>query len=416
MGNKFRKQKKKVAKNDPPKKTNSEPVIRTQKKHPQIDKKTSLSARLDSEPSLLVNIQSKYKLGKKLGKGHFAVVQLGIVKETDEKVAVKVIKLKNFFNNRGQEEAEKQRKTLKKEIDILQKVGRHANITSIYDVYLTTSELHIVMELCEGGELFDRLVSNGPYSEESARQHMFCICDALDFLHKNKIIHRDLKPENIMLKTKDPEAPLRIADFGLGKVIDEKFRLATTVCGTWAYTAPEVTKREDYDYKADMFSFGVILFIVLSAYHPFDPEVGASDAVIIRRAQLGKYDFEDEEWDGISDEAQDLIRQLLEVDPKKRLSAEATLKHPWMNSKRAENPITCGMGRHRGVSIDEGLKNFKESAQRWRSVEDKVLKELSVLKHMKSFGSSTAEIIRQEDSSLSDEEKKKKKQSPTNNE
>ena len=92
MGNKFRKQKKKVAKNDPPKKTNSEPVIRTQKKHPQIDKKTSLSARLDSEPSLLVNIQSKYKLGKKLGKGHFAVVQLGIVKETNEKVAVKVIK------------------------------------------------------------------------------------------------------------------------------------------------------------------------------------------------------------------------------------------------------------------------------------------------------------------------------------
>jgi len=87
-----------------------------------------------------------------------------------------------------------------------------------------------------------------------------------------------------------------------------------------------------------------------------------------------------------------------------------------MNSKRAENPITCGMGRHRGVSIDEGLKNFKESAQRWRSVGDEVLKELSVLKHMKSFGSSTAEIIRQADSSLSDEEKKKKKQSPTNNE
>jgi serine/threonine protein kinase len=85
---------------------------------------------------------------------------------------------------------------------------------------------------------------------------------------------------------------LRIADFGLDKAIDEKFRLATTVCGTWAYTAPEVTKREDYDYKADMFSFGVILFIVLSEYHPFDPEVGASDAVIIRRAQLGKHDFE----------------------------------------------------------------------------------------------------------------------------
>ena len=113
---------------------------------------------------------------------------------------------------------------LKKEIDILQQVGQHENITSIFDVYLTKTELHIVMELCEGGELFDRLVSNGPYSEESARQHMYCICDALKFLHKSKIIHRDLKPENIMLKTKDPESALRIADFGLGKIIDEKVR------------------------------------------------------------------------------------------------------------------------------------------------------------------------------------------------
>jgi serine/threonine protein kinase len=402
MGNKFGKKKKKGATDskkgvDSPAKAQSAPVIPPHEKTP-INKK--LSARLDSSPSLLNNIKSKYKLGRKLGKGHFAIVQLGVIKKTKEQVAVKVIKLNNFYSNQESAAAEKQRKTLKKEIDILQQVGQHENITSIFDVYLTKTELHIVMELCEGGELFDRLVSNGPYSEESARQHMHCICDALKFLHNSKIIHRDLKPENIMLKTKDPESSLRIADFGLGKVIDEKVRLATTVCGTWAYTAPEVTKRLDYDYKADMFSFGVILFIVLSAYHPFDPEVGASDAVIIRRAQLGKYDFEDEEWNAISNEGKDLIKHLLEVDPKKRYSAEETLNHPWMKSKRTEEPITCGMTRHRGVSIDEGLRNFKESSQRWRSAGDEILKELSVLKHMKSFGSSTAEILRQEDSSL----------------
>ena len=397
MGNKFTRRKKKKGKEaESITQSQSEPTIPTQAKH--RDFKQQLSDRLDSSPQLLNSVQSKYKLGKKLGRGHFATVQLGVVKETNENVAIKCIRLTEFkFGDNKNAAANKQRKTLKKEIDILQQVGKHENITSIYDVYLTNTELHIVMELCEGGELFDRLVSNGPYSEDSARSHMRCVCDALFFLHKKNIIHRDLKPENIMLKTKDPEAPLRIADFGLGKIIDEKRKLASTVCGTWAYTAPEVTKHEEYGCKADMFSFGVILFIVLSAYHPFDPEVGASDALIIRRAQQGKFDFDDVEWDAISKEAKDLITKLLQVDPKDRLSAEETLAHPWMVSKLSEEPLSCGI-RHRGVSIDQGIRNFISSSQRWRSVGTDVLTELSVINKMKSLGTDTSELLKKLDS------------------
>ena len=397
MGNKFtRKRKKKGKEAESITQSKSEPVIPTQSKHREF--KQQLSDRLESSPEILNSVQSKYKLGKKLGRGHFATVQLGVVKETNEKVAVKCIRLTEFkFGDDKNAAAKKQRATLKKEIDILQQVGKHENITSIYDVYLTNTELHIVMELCEGGELFDRLVSNGPYSEDSARSHMRCVCDALAFLHNRSIIHRDLKPENIMLKTKDPESPLRIADFGLGKIIDEKRKFASTVCGTWAYTAPEVTKHEEYGCKADMFSFGVILFIVLSAYHPFDPEVGASDALIIRRAQQGKFDFDDEEWDAVSKEAKDLITKLLQVNPEDRLSAEETLAHPWMVSKLSEEPLSCGT-RHRGVSIDQGIRNFISSSQRWRSAGTDVLTELSVIKKMKSFGTDTSELLKKLDS------------------
>ena len=369
MGNKFGKHFKKKKKGETEKKAVK---FSSDIKGSQVSE--NFSDRVDGSSKDLASISAKYSLGKRLGKGHFAIVRLATNIETGEKVAIKCIQVKH---------SHKQKETLKKEIHILQTVGQHNSITSIYDVYLTGNELHIVMELCEGGELFDRLVTNGPYSEESARLHMRNVVDALDFLHSSKIIHRDLKPENIMLKTKnDPESALRLADFGLGRLLDEQ-RSARTVCGTWAYTAPEVTSRAPYDYKADMFSFGVILYVILSAYHPFDPEVGSSDSVIIQRAQEGQYNFDDEEWTSISDEAKDLIRKLLAVHPKDRLSARECLEHPWMASVRKTTPL-----RSQNTSIDHALQKYSSSCkERWHKKVVDVKTELSVLKHMSSFGS-----------------------------
>ena len=119
--------------------------------------------------------------------------------------------------------------------------------------------------------------------------------------------------------------------------------------------------------------------------------------MIIRRAQQGKFNFDDEEWDAISKEAKDLITKLLQVNPKDRLSAEETLAHPWMVSKLSEEPLSCG-SRHRGVSIDQGIRNFISSSQRWRSAGTDVLTELSVIKKMKSLGTDTSELLKKLDS------------------
>ena len=366
MGNKFSRKKKKAAGAEGPKLVGGGATSELSRE--QMSK--SLSGRLDQAPSSQRDISQKYILGKTLGKGHFAKVRAAVIQSTSEKVAVKIIKVR---------ESNKQKATLRKEIEILEKVGAHPAITAIHDVYLVSNELHIVMELCEGGELFDRLIENGAYSEESARKHMRNVCSALQFLHAKNIIHRDLKPENIMLKTKnDPESSLRIADFGLGRILDEK-RQARTVCGTWAYTAPEVTRRRKYDYKADMFSFGVILYVMLCAYHPFDPEVGSSDDVIIQRAQQGEYSFDDEEWKFISPEAKDLIDKLLKVNPVERLSAEECLLHPFLATERSSTPL-----RSRARSIEHGLQQFVDSCKdRWRSKVEEVATEIHVLNAFK---------------------------------
>lgn len=299
-------------------------------------------------------IENSYEVNPNavLGRGHYAVVNLGICRQTGKHVAVKRIQI-----SKSRIEA------LQREVQVLKKVGHHPNIVTLYDIFVTNTELQLVMELLRGGELFDRMVEKGPYSEREASHHIRKIGMALQFLHQNGIVHRDLKPENLILTDKTDNAELKIADFGLSRIVDN-IASATmqTVCGTWAYCAPEVKTTVTYNannqsvanYTAavDCWSLGVILFVILGAYHPFDPDGDASDTLLWERICSGVFNFNDPAWDNISGLAKDLIKRLIVLDPNLRYTTEQLLNHPWVNltANVPATPIT--------PSIDKSLGGF----------------------------------------------------------
>jgi serine/threonine protein kinase len=271
-----------------------------------------------------------------LGKGHYAVVYRGRNVINNNEVAVKKVSKKLTRID-----------SLKTEVEALRAVSGHPNIVELYDVYLDNDYMYLVLELLAGGELFDRIVSSGAYSERDASIHMKKIGSALQYMHSKGIVHRDLKPENLVLLDTTPESVIKISDFGLSKILRDEEDVMMTICGTKAYSAPEVgfgfrqagVSRNDsgYSSKVDMWSLGVIIYVIVAAYHPFDPQGADSDQVIWSRIVAGKWDFNDVAWESSSDLLKDLIRRLIEVNPEKRLSSEEFLRHPWIND--ATTPV-----------------------------------------------------------------------------
>lgn len=208
---------------------------------------------------------------------------------------------------------------MKREIDILKEVD-HPNIIWLKAVYEDQKYLHLITELCTGGELFDRIIqktnsAEGHFSERDAAKLIRDICDAIAYCHDVKqIVHRDLKPENFLYKTADDDAPIKIIDFGLSRHDTQNFGVMKTKVGTPYYVAPEVLKR-DYTKSCDVWSIGVITYILLCGYPPF---YGDSDTEIFESVRVGRYDFPSPEWDDISDEAKDFVNSLLKLDPSAR--------------------------------------------------------------------------------------------------
>jgi calcium/calmodulin-dependent protein kinase I len=299
-----------------------------------------------------------------LGRGVHAVVRIGTNKQTGEKVAVKCV-----------EKANMRRRQLAREIQILTTVN-HPNVISLKDVFEDDKTVYLVLELIEGGELFDRIVNDGAFSEQDAAKLVRKITEGLLHLHEHKVCHRDLKPENLLLTTKGSDADVKIADFGLSKVLGEKTMMKRS-CGTWAYWAPEILRRQPYDYSVDLWSVGVILcapanrpeaqeparrapaprwpaplqrhrpldplarkwltccsavdrYIMLSGVHPFDPDGQSTDAQIVERILRADYTFEPEHWGHVSKEAMDVIRHLIHMDPMQRYTCKQLLQHPWV--------------------------------------------------------------------------------------
>jgi len=217
------------------------------------------------------------------------------------------------------------------EVEIMHKIN-HPNCVTLFEMFETKASLYMVMELLTGGELFDRIVSKGSYSEKEASIVIKSVASAIEYLHALGVVHRDLKPENLIYLDKTGESLIKITDFGLAKFRGSQNVIMATACGTPGYVAPEVLKGGEYDKAVDLWSVGVILYILLCGFPPFYHQ---NTNMLYKQIKKGEYDFPDPYWTDISDSAKELVRGLLTVDPKKRFTAKDVLGHPWIAGKTA---------------------------------------------------------------------------------
>ena len=261
-----------------------------------------------------------YKFGKTLGSGSFATVKLATCKADNEKWAVKIINKRAL----GPEDTE----ALQSEVDILKSVAKHENIVHLKENFETGDKFYMVMEVCRGGELFDRIVAEEHYSEKKAAHVVRAVASALHFIHQHNIVHRDLKPENLLYKEVDTEE-IKLADFGLAHILEPQTAL-TTACGTPGYVAPEILMGHGYDKEVDLWSLGVITYILLCGFPPFYDD---NQSELFNTIRKGRYHYPSPYWDEVSSEAKDVIDNLLKLDPTVRWTAQQVLDNPWVASE-----------------------------------------------------------------------------------
>eukprot|EP00933_Yihiella_yeosuensis_P005288 TRINITY_DN10977_c0_g3_i1.p1 TRINITY_DN10977_c0_g3~~TRINITY_DN10977_c0_g3_i1.p1 ORF type:complete len:485 (+),score=150.93 TRINITY_DN10977_c0_g3_i1:53-1507(+) len=283
---------------------------------------------------------------KKLGEGSYGAVKKAKSKETGTIRAIKSISIAQTKNLQR----------LQQEIDLM-KVMDHPNICRLYDSFQDKRNVYLVLELCQGGELFDRIIDAGHFTEREAAYVMQNMFRAIYYMHEMHVCHRDLKPENFLFTTKDPieSATLKVIDFGLAKQYTAGQNLSTKA-GTPYYVAPQVLAGK-YDQSSDLWSLGVIMYVVLCGYPPF---YGDTDADVLQKVRLGNFSFNAADWKNVSEDAKNLIRFLLKMNPKDRYTAEQALNHVWVEKKapKAENvPIQQGfVDKLRGFRGQNKLK------------------------------------------------------------
>ncbi|TVU16027.1 hypothetical protein EJB05_39574, partial [Eragrostis curvula] len=264
------------------------------------------------------NLRDLYALGRKLGQGQFGTTYLCTELATGADYACKSISKRKLITREDVED-------VRREIQIMHHLSGHRNVVAIKGAYEDQLYVHIVMELCAGGELFDRIIQRGHYSERKAAELTRIIVGVVEACHSLGVMHRDLKPENFLLANKDDDLSLKAIDFGLS-VFFKPGQQFTDVVGSPYYVAPEVLCK-NYGPEADVWTAGVILYILLSGVPPFwaETQQGIFDAVL-----KGVIDFDSDPWPVISDSAKDLIRRMLNPHPAERLTAHEVLCHPWI--------------------------------------------------------------------------------------
>ena len=262
-----------------------------------------------------------------LGTGKFGVVRRvtrklpGVMQDGSAVKAGAAFALKSILKSKVVDKA-----SLEAEVSIMRKI-KHRNIIQLHEVYEDALRLHLVMELCTGGELFDRIISLGHYTEPDARALFRSMLEAVVYMHSQGVAHRDLKPDNFLLASEAADAELKVIDFGLSKVVgpSESGTMHARV-GTAYYIAPEVLKGE-YDVKCDVWSLGVILYILLCGYPPFH---GDNNRQIFEKVRVANYNFDSPEWQSVSNLAKDLIERIFVLDVAMRPSAAELLEHGWL--------------------------------------------------------------------------------------
>ncbi|XP_037925477.1 calcium/calmodulin-dependent protein kinase type 1 isoform X2 [Hermetia illucens] len=313
---------------------------------PLFGKKDSAKkSKKDSrDPDRQIQIDEKFSLKELLGTGAFSEVRLAESRENPGQLfAVKIIDKKAL---KGKEDS------LENEIKVLRRLT-HPNIVQLLETYEDKTKVYLVMELVTGGELFDRIVEKGSYTEKDASDLIRQVLEAVDYMHEQGVVHRDLKPENLLYYSQEEDSKIMISDFGLSKMEDSG--IMATACGTPGYVAPEVLAQKPYGKAVDVWSIGVISYILLCGYPPFYDE---NDANLFAQILKGEFEFDSPYWDEISDSAKDFIQNLMCVSVEKRYTCKQALAHPWISGNAASNKNIHG-------TVSEQLKkNFAKS--RWK--------------------------------------------------
>ena len=272
------------------------------------------SANNSSTKKSQVKSKGPFTLGKTLGEGAFAKVKLATHIVTNEKLAIKIIDKSKLIKD------ENDISRVKREINILKKI-RHKNIIQLYEVMESKNNLYIVMELCEGKDLFEYIIKKGKLKEKEACHFFQQIINGVDYLHQQGIIHRDLKPENLLL---DINNNIKISDFGLSTFFTHG-RLLETPCGTPSYAPPEMLRGDDYNGElSDVYSCGVILYAMLCGRLPYSE---SKEDILLKKIMNHEYVVPS----FVSKSACSLIHAMLSIDPKKRITIPEIIRHPWFN-------------------------------------------------------------------------------------
>ncbi|XP_008570880.1 PREDICTED: serine/threonine-protein kinase H2 [Galeopterus variegatus] len=271
-------------------------------------------------------VLARYDIKALIGTGSFSKVVRVEQKTTKKPFAMKVMET-------GAREG---REACESELSVLRRVS-HRYIVQLMEIFEAQDRVYVVMELATGGELFQRLAAQGSFTERDAVRILRMVADGISYLHALRITHRDLKPENLLYYHPGAESKILITDFGLAhsgnKSGDWTMR---TLCGTPEYTAPEILLRKPYTSAVDMWAFGVITYVLLSGFLPFDDE---SHAKLYRKILKGKYNYTGEPWPGISHLAKDFIDNLLILEASQRMSAGQALDHPWVVTMAAGSSV-----------------------------------------------------------------------------
>ncbi|GAB2272594.1 Calcium-dependent protein kinase 25 [Dionaea muscipula] len=299
----------------------NKPAAQPEKPEKPIHVKRVSSAGLHMEPVLKTktgNLKDDYTLGRKLGHGQFGTTFFCVEKATCKEYACKSIAKRKLVTKEDVED-------VRREVQIMHHLAGHPNVISIKAAYEDAVAVHLVMELCAGGELFDRIVKRGHYTERKAASLARIIATVVEACHSLGVMHRDLKPENFLFVNEKEDSPLKTIDFGLSTFF-KPGDIFNDVVGSPYYVAPEVLRKR-YGPEADVWSAGVIIYILLSGVPPFWAE---TEEEIFEEVLHGDLDFSSDPWPDVSEGAKDLVRRMLVRDPKKRLTAHEVLCHPWI--------------------------------------------------------------------------------------